>query len=122
MDSQVTFPLVDNTSAQNTVPPGDGVWWMKRQRVGHLEHASMIKTFPGMQDVQVKENVLLHIMYPGTKDLFDKDAAGCIPLDNIGDVLGYRDILWDKCVRRLEEKLGNGDSLRHVPNGHPKVR
>jgi hypothetical protein len=122
MDSFSTFPFLDNTSAQNTLPPREGAWMMKRQQVGHLKHASMIKSFPGMEDVQVKENVLLHIMWPGIKDVFDNDAAGCIPVDNIGDVLGYRGMHWDKCVSRLEQKLENGYCLRHVPNGHPKVR
>jgi len=95
---------------------------MNCKRVGHLKHASMIKSFPGMQHVEVNKNAPLHIMDRGTNDICDKDVRGCIPVDSIGHVLCYEHKHWLKWVQRIKDKLENGCLLRAVLDGHPKVR
>jgi len=100
------------------------LWKVRGEIVGRHQNASIINTFDGMQEVNpMKETHLYHLCY-SVKDSFGIDAYMYTPLENIGEVLGFKGPLWGRWWKKTVALGYEGKrlTLRHFDMGLPSVR
>jgi len=100
------------------------LWNVRGETVGRHQNASIINTFDGMQEVNVIKDTHLYYLYDGMKDNCGDDASKYSPLENIGEVLGFKGPLWGRWWKKIVAVGGEGKRLtmRHFDMGLPNVR